>query len=198
MLFHLLASFFHLFNLLFVARLLGLALFPLLVGDASHNFHRVFGFLLLLVDLALVMSLNLLLVSISLLLDHALLQPLLESPVAFLLLDLFLKSLLLLFSKLLLLFESLSDKLALLPLVHLMGPVLILLIQGCLLDDHLLKEILLGFEDEHLAESFLMLLHTEPGVMTDLLFGNFSLFLPMHVEDRLVNAAQMRPLIHFV
>ena len=157
MLFHLLPSLFHLVDLLFVTCFLSFALFPLFVGDTSHNFHRIFGFFLLFIDLSLVMSFDLFLVCISLLLNQTLLKPLLESFVAFFLLDLFMESLLLFLSQLMLLFECLGDKLALLPLVHKMSSILVFFIKGCLLDDHLLKQIFLGFKDKHLSESLLML-----------------------------------------
>ena len=69
--FHALASLFHLVNLFLVTRLFSLTLFPFLVSDSSHNFHGVFGLLLLIFHLALLMGLNLLLVAVSLLLNEA-------------------------------------------------------------------------------------------------------------------------------
>jgi len=56
-----------------------------------------------------VVVLDLLLASFTLLLDQTIFQPVLEGPVAFLLLDLFVEALLFFFSELLLLLKSLSD-----------------------------------------------------------------------------------------
>ncbi len=182
MFFHLLASLFHLFDLLFVTRFFGFALFPLFVGDTSHNFHRVFGFFLLFINLTLVMSFDLFLVCISLLLNQTLLEPMLESFVAFFLLDLLMKSLLLFLPQLMLLFECLRDKFALLPLVHEMGTILVFLIKSCLLNDHFLKKILLGFEHEYLSESLLMLFEAEPGVVIDLFRGDLVLVFSVHIK----------------
>ena len=91
--------------------------------------------------------------------------------------------------------EGLRDKFAFFQLIHFMSPVLVFLIESSLLYDHLLKQVFLGFEDKNLSESFLMLFEAEPGVMVDLLGGNFLLILSVHVQNRLVNVTQVRPLL---
>ncbi len=106
----------------------------------------------------------------------------LESFVAFFLLDLLMKSLLLFLSQLMLLLESLGDKLALLPLVHEMSTILVFLIKSCLLDDHLLKKIFLGFEHKYLSESLLMLFEAEPGVVIDLFRSDLVLVFSVHIK----------------
>ena len=192
MFFHLLAAFLHLVDLLFVASFFCFSFFPLFVGDSSHNLHRFFGFFLLFINVSFLMRFNLLLVSISLLLDQTLLQPPFECLIAFLLLDLFLKPLVFLLTKLMLFLKRLSDKFALFPLVHFVGPVLVFSIQSCLLDDHLFEEVLLCLEHEYLSESLLMFHESEPGVMVNLVFGNL-VFLPsVHVKHGFVNAAELR------
>ena len=40
-----------------------------------------------------------------------------------------------------------------------------------------------------------MLFESEPGVMVNLLSGNFLLILSVHVQNRLVNVTQVRPLL---
>ena len=149
-------------HLLLVADLLGLPLLPLLVGDARHDLHRLLRLLVLLLLLPLVQVFQPLLVEFLLLLDHALLQPLLELAVAILHLGDLGKALFLLLAKLLLLLEGLGDQLALLPLVHAVDAILVLAVQGGLLDDQLLKEVLLGLEDQHLAQALLVLLDAQP------------------------------------
>ena len=109
LLFHLLATLLHLVDLLFVAKLLSLSLLPLFVGDSRHDLHGLFLLLLLLFGLALVVVLDLLVARVSLLLDQAVFQPVLECSVALLLFDLFMQALLFLLTQLLLLLESLLD-----------------------------------------------------------------------------------------
>ena len=69
--FHALASLFHLVNLFLVTRFFSLTLLPFLVSDFRHDLHLCFGLLLLFVYLALLMFFNLLLVAVSLLLNQA-------------------------------------------------------------------------------------------------------------------------------
>ena len=175
LLLHSLATFLHLLDLLLVTSLLGLALLPLLVGDACHDFHRLLGLFLLLVNHFLIVIYDLLLVFLSMLFDQTLLEPIFEGLVSFLLLDLFLEALSLLLSQLGLLLECLLDKLALFPLVHAMASLLVLLIECCLLHDHLLKEIFLGLVHQDFAEALLMLLNSQPIVMTNLSLGDLIL-----------------------
>ena len=192
LLLHLLTALLHLLDLLFVARLLSLPLLPLFVGDSSHDLHRLLGLLLLLVQAALFMLSNLLLVGFTLLLLQTSLQPILEGEVAFLLLIDLDEALLLLLSELLLLLQSLSDKLALFPLEHTMGTLLILFVQSGLLQDHLLEKVLLSLKDQHFAQTLLMFLDTQPVIVVDLNFGKSSLVLTVQVKHRLVLSTELR------
>jgi len=79
-----------------------------------------------------------------------------------------------------------------------MGPFLILFVQSSLLHDHLFKEISLSFEDKDLAETLLMLLNAKPVIMTDLDFGNFLLFMTMHVQHWLVDVTHLRLIVNFI
>ena len=180
--FHTLASLLHLINLFLVTTLLGFPLLPFFVGDACHDFHRFFLLLLLLFDLSLVMIFDFLLVCLSLLLNKALLQPVFEGLVALLRFDLFMKTLSFFLTEHLLLLEGFAHELLLFPFVHAMGPLLVLLVQCSLVHDHFFKEVPLGFEDEHLAKTFLMLLNTKPIIMAHLNLGNFLLFMTVHVQ----------------
>ena len=74
------------------------------------------------------MVFDLLLVFLSVLLDQTLLQPVLESFVAFLLLDLLVKAFSLFLTKLTLLLDGFSDQLGLFPFVHAMSTFLVLFI----------------------------------------------------------------------
>ena len=180
--FHSLASFLHLIDLFLVTTLLSLPLFPFLVCDASHDFHRFLLLFLLFFDLSLVMIFDFLLVCLSLLLNKALLQPVFESLVTLFSFDLLMKALSFFLTELLLLSKGFTYELLLLPFVHAMSPLLVLLVQSSLLHNHLFKEISLSFEDEHLAKTLLMLLNAKPVVMADLKFGNFLLIMTMHVQ----------------
>ena len=73
-----------------------------------------------------------------------------------------------------------------------MCSLLVFLVQCSLLHDHFFKEIPLGFEDKHLAETLLMLLNAKPIIVTHLNFGNFLLIMAMHVQHRLVNISHLR------
>lgn len=137
------------------------------------------------------MVFNLFLVLLPLLLDQTHLQPLLEGLVALFLFNLFSQSLLFLDAELLLFLESLGDKLALLPLVHGVGPLLVLFVQSCLLQDHLFVQIFFGLEDKHLAKAFLVLFDPQPLLVVNLCLGNFELILGVHIEDRLVDGSHL-------
>ena len=127
-----------------------------------------------------------------LLFDHACLQPVFEGFVALLLPNLLLESLLLFDSQLLLLLQSFGNQFAFLPFEHLVSSLLILLVEGSLLEHHLLVEVLLCLKHEDFPQTFLMLLDPEPLLVVDLGFGNFSLLLGVHVEDGLVHGAHLR------
>ena len=96
---------------------------------------------------------------LSLLLNQTILQPVFEGPVAFLLLDFLFETLLLFISQLLLLFQRLSDQLSLLPLVHAMSTLLVFIVKGGLLKDHLLVDVSFGLVNENFTKTFLMLLN---------------------------------------
>ena len=190
LLLHPLTALLHLLDLLLVARLLSLSLLPLFVGDTGHDLHRLLRLLLLLFHLALFHILDLLVISLALLLLHTGLQPILEGEVTLLLFVDFNESFSLLLSELVLLFECLGDQLALFPLVHAMGTLLVLLVQSGLLEDHLLEQVLLSLEDEHLAQTLLMLLDSQPVVVIDLIFSKLCFALSMHVKHGLVLSTQ--------
>ena len=95
-------------------------------------------------------------------------------------------------SELLLLFEGLADQFALFPLVHGVGSLLVLLVEGRLLQHHLLVQVFLGLEDEHFAETLLVLLDPKPLLVVYLRFGHLKLLLRVHVQDRLVNGTHLR------
>ena len=122
-----------------MANLLSLSLLPFLECYTSHDLHALFGLLLFLFNAALLMVLDLLLVRLPLLLHQALLQPVLERFVAFLLLDLLVQALCFLLSEQLLLLQSFSNQLLLLPFIHAMRPLLVILVQRSLLHDHLFE-----------------------------------------------------------
>lgn len=143
-----------------MSKLFSLALFPLFVGDTGHDLHVIFVLLLLFFYSSLMMVLDLLLAGIPLLLNQTVFQPVFERSVPLLLLDLLLQALLLLLSQLLLLFKSFRDKLALLPLEHSMGPLLILLVKGGLFHDHLLKQVFLSLKDEHFSKTLLVFFYS--------------------------------------
>lgn len=98
LLFHALASLFHLLYFLRVAILLSLTLLPLFISNTRHDLHRFLRLFLLIFELAFVMILHLLLTGLSLLLDKTVLQPVFERTVALLLLNLLMQSLGLLLS----------------------------------------------------------------------------------------------------
>ena len=175
-----------------MTKLLSLTLFPFFVGDSSHDFHRFLLLLLLFFHLALVVILDLLMASVPLLLDQTVFQPVFERTVPLLLLDLFLQALLLLLSQLLLLLQSLRDKLALLPLEHSMRPLLVLFVEGGLLNDHLLEQVFLGLEHKHFAKTLLMFFDSQPVLVVDLSLGHVLLLLNVHVKDALVDNAKLR------
>ena len=174
-----------------MSRFFGLSLLPFFVSDAGHDLHVFFGLLLFIFNAFLLMILDLLLISLSLLLHQALLQPVLEGLVTFLLLDLLCKALGFLFSEHLLLFEGLTDEFLLLPLVHAMSSLLVVLIKGSLLHDHLFKEVLFGLKDQDFAQALLMFLDSEPGIVRDLGLSNCIFTVTMHLEDRLVNLTHL-------
>ena len=181
LLLHALPPLLHLVDFLFVATLFSLPLLPLFVSNACHDLHTLFGLFLLFVDASLLVVFDLLLVSLTLLLHQALLQPVFECLVALFLLNLLVQALGFLLSEQLLLLEGLADKLLFFPLVHAMRPLLVLLVQGRLFHDHLLEQVFFGLEDEDFAQALLMLLDAEPLVMLDLSLGDFLLTLAMHL-----------------
>ena len=192
LIFHALSSLLHLIDLFLVARLLCLPLLPFLVSNTCHDLHRFLLLLLLLFHLPLVVIFNFLLVRLSLLLDKTLLQPVFEGLVALLRFDFLMESLSFLLTQHLLFFEGFAHELLLLPLVHAMCSLLVLFVQCSLLHDHFFKEVPLGFEDEHLAETLLMLLDAKPIIVTHLTFGNLLLIMAVHVQHRLVNISHLR------
>ena len=148
---HALPALFHLIDFLFVATLFSLSLLPLFVSNARHDLHTLFGLFLLFVNASLLVVFDLLLVGLALLLHQTLLQPVFECLVALFLLNLFMQALSFLLSEQLLLLEGLANKLLFFPLVHAMRPLLVFLVQGRLLHDHLLEQVLFGLEDEDFA-----------------------------------------------
>ena len=151
LLLHTLTSLLHLVDLFLMATLLSLTLFPLLVCDASHDLHRFLRLFLLFFKLTLMMIFDLFLARLSLLLYQAVLQPVLEGPVTLLLLNLFLKPFLFLLTQLLLLLQGFGHKFALFPLEHTVSALLVFFVEGCLLHDHLLEQVLFSLKDKHLA-----------------------------------------------
>ena len=73
-----------------------------------------------------------------------------------------------------------------------MCSLLVLFVQCSLLHDHFFKEVPLGFENEHLAETLLMLLDAKPIIVAHLTFGNLLLIMAVHVQHRLVNISHLR------
>ena len=130
-----LSTLFHLFEFALVPRLLCFPFLPLTVGNVRHDFHVFFDLLVLLVFSLLVKIFDFFLVQFFLLFDEALLKPVFESSLAFFILVLFLKTLVLFFAQFLLPFEGLCDKFAFLPLVHTLGPLLVFLVENRLLLD---------------------------------------------------------------
>ena len=192
LIFHALPALLHLVNFLLVANFLSLSFLPFLECYSSHDLHALFGLFLFLINTALLMVLDLLLVRFPLLLHQALLQPVLERFVAFLLLDLLLQPLRFLLPEQLLLLERLADQLLLLPFVHAMRPLLVVLVERRLLHDHLFEQILFGLPDEDLAKALLVLLDAQPLVVGDLRFGEFVFALAVHLEHTFVDLAHFR------
>lgn len=62
-----------------------------------------------------------------------------------------------------------------------MSTLLVFFVQSGLLHDHFLKQVLLGLEDQHLAQSLLMLFDSEPIFMVHLKLCNFELSLRVQV-----------------
>ena len=67
---------------------------------------------------------------------------------------------------------------------------MILLIESGLLNDHLLEQVFLGFEDEHLPEPLLMLLNTKPLLVAALGLRDVFLLFRVHIKNTLVHNAE--------
>ena len=158
----------HALDLLLVAGLLRLLLFPDSVSDLCHDFVLLFELLLLILLLALLMSLQLFVVEVLLLLHYAILEPVFKLLMALFLLFDFLKALDLFSSEFVALFEHGGEVFVLLPGVHGVGSVLVLLILLCLFLNKLFVKVLLRLVDQFALQLFLVLLLTHPHLVVQI------------------------------
>ena len=73
-----------------------------------------------------------------------------------------------------------------------MRPLLVLFVEGGLLNDHLLEQVFLGLEYKHFAKTLLMFFDSQPVLVVDLSLGHVLLLLNVHVKDALVDNAKLR------